>query len=738
MSFFFGVMSKNVVDAVICYANQHPLQKFTFIPSRRQIDYCKGYCMNWTSSDFVSYVYSQNTCKNILIERDHGGPGQGSMEDDGFSSLECDAKLFDIIHIDPWKKYPSFEEGLDWTVQMIRFCYSINPLLKYEIATEEAIRPFTVGEIEDLILALKSRLEDKMFQQIQYLVVQCGTSLLEAQNVGVFDSTRLIDMVALANKYGLTAKEHNGDWVALDVFKKKKALGLSCFNIAPELAYIESSVLLESLKKNPEDYLEVYRLCLESEKWKKWVGNGFDLTNKDKIILITCHYIYSSYHFQQIIGKQEYQDICEQIRVKLNQKIMDLYSCLDIDTDSSIVAEGSVEMGKHYSIRNECIFCCSKDFELLFERDYSSSLSLGLYDVSETGYGLFMPYNVLICNQCHTAQNKYLGDLSIVYHKNHMDNFGSTKHKKHLLFSEFICKNTDIKGIIEVGACHDTLASHILGGGCGMDYTIIEPSFTSSNTHIKVVPDFFENVDLRGLCGNTMIMSDVFEHFYKPLDVLKKIYEESSIQYIYLNHPDFDYSIHNNILMILNCEHTFLVEHSFLFSIFEKHGFRLTRRFDFENFSLFLEFERIPVLPMTLSVAGGRGEWGAMDCIRNINTRVDIKVFFDNLTRIVSRMNLFMEQHPQSRFYIWPTSVHSITFLTLGLNYKRLSAVLDNSPNKIGRYLYGYDLLCLSFDETVKTLGKNDYVFLGGAGNYIQELSLAHTNTNMYHFDSLF
>jgi hypothetical protein len=345
----------------------------------------------------------------------------------------------------------------------------------------------------------------------------------------------------------------------------------------------------------------------------------------------------------------------------------------------------------------------------------------------EKGKGLFMPYNILICNHCHTVQNQYLGDLSIVYHKNHIDNFGSTKHRKHLLFSDFICQNKNIKGIIEVGACHDTLATHILknreddignNGNRDIDYTIIEPSFTSIENQIKVIPDYIENVDLRGIYGNTMIMSDVFEHFYKPLDILKQIYEDSTIQYIYLNHPDFDYSIHNNILINLNCEHTFLVEHSFLFAVFEKYGFRLTRRFDFEHFSIFLEFERISSPFQGLE----------NNSIRNVNTRADVRHYFDNLIRIVSNINLFMEQHPQCRFYLWPTSIHTITLLTLGLDNKRLAGVLDNSPNKIGKYLYGYDLLCSSFDETLKTMGENDFVFLGGAGNYTQELTITNTN----------
>ena len=102
VKFFVGPMSKNVVDAVIEVNNDKNL-KIGFIPSRRQVEYNGGYVNNWATESFSEYVKSKNN--TIAIERDHGGPGQGYKDDDGIKSYEIDAKYFDIIHIDPWKKY---------------------------------------------------------------------------------------------------------------------------------------------------------------------------------------------------------------------------------------------------------------------------------------------------------------------------------------------------------------------------------------------------------------------------------------------------------------------------------------------------------------------------------------------------------------------------------------------------------------------------------------------------------
>ena len=33
--------------------------------------------------------------------------------DDGYDSLAYDCRYLDMIHIDPWKEYPKFKDGLD-------------------------------------------------------------------------------------------------------------------------------------------------------------------------------------------------------------------------------------------------------------------------------------------------------------------------------------------------------------------------------------------------------------------------------------------------------------------------------------------------------------------------------------------------------------------------------------------------------------------------------------------------
>ena len=186
-------MSKNVIDSTIEFCAETG-SEIAFIPSRRQIENDGGYVNNWKTNEFCEYVKERST---ILIVRDHSGPGQGKNDDDGYSSLREDCQHMDMIHIDPWKKYPSFEDGLEETARMIEFCLKINPEIEFEVGTEQSIRKFESEELESFIYSLKSRIGSAAFSKVKYLVIQSGTSLVGNEQTGSYDSKRLKEMISV-------------------------------------------------------------------------------------------------------------------------------------------------------------------------------------------------------------------------------------------------------------------------------------------------------------------------------------------------------------------------------------------------------------------------------------------------------------------------------------------------------------------------------------------------------------
>lgn len=327
--FYIGPMSKNVVDAIIDFQHKNKI-KIGLIPSRRQVDYNRGYVNNWTTEEFVNYVGGNLENPNIILQRDHAGPGQGSTWDDGYESLrnDCIAGL-DIIHIDPWKEHQDYTEGLKATIDMIKFCDSINYNMNYEIGTEESIRKFTTEELENFIVDLNYGLGQELFEKILYVVIQCGTSLKGTNQTGTYDKNRLIEMINLCKKYKLMSKEHNGDYQSISSINEKFSLGLDAINIAPEFGVLETKCYLAYINrsdpynyKNNKMFDEFFKICYNSRKWEKWVDKDFQpIKNQEKLIEICGHYVFSNPDFKKF--RNEKMD--EIIKLQIESKLKELY-----------------------------------------------------------------------------------------------------------------------------------------------------------------------------------------------------------------------------------------------------------------------------------------------------------------------------------------------------------------------------------------------------------------------------
>ena len=308
--FYIGPMSKNVVDAVIEFTEETD-NKIGFIPSRRQVEYNGGYVNNWTTEEFSNYVNGR-----VPIERDHGGVGQGYKDDDGYKSFRYDCENFDIIHIDPWKAYPNFDDGLKETLATINYIHNMNPNTLFEVGTEEAIRKFTPDELDKLLEELS---HFEFFDNIKYAVVQSGVGLDLGKrvNTGNFDLGRLKDFIRVCKRWGKLSKEHNGDYLTSEDVKVRFDVGLDSLNIAPEFGQLETLCYLEHMGDDIEDY---YKICYDSKRWEKWVSDDFvPEDNKKELIKICGHYVLSNEKFKNIKP-----NIDDKIKSTIKNKLADL------------------------------------------------------------------------------------------------------------------------------------------------------------------------------------------------------------------------------------------------------------------------------------------------------------------------------------------------------------------------------------------------------------------------------
>jgi hypothetical protein len=300
-------MSKQIVDSVL----ELQSDRFGLLPTRRQIDFDGGYVNGWDITTFYKYVRSKS---NIVLERDHAGPSQGKIEDDGLLSYANDAKFFDIIHIDPWKIIGNDKSiGITQTIDTMNYLYHINPNLKYEILTEEAIIRIEDFELDSILTFLNDNLKEEIFFNIEFVVIQSGVrlDLVNMKNSGHFNLQRLKSMVDICKRFNKKTKEHNGDYLTNEELKIRFDNGVDSLNIGPEIAQIQTLTYLEHMNETQID--EFYKICLDSKKWEKWVKSDFNINDKHKLIQVCGHYCYDSYKLPKMDSI-----IKEKIQNKLN------------------------------------------------------------------------------------------------------------------------------------------------------------------------------------------------------------------------------------------------------------------------------------------------------------------------------------------------------------------------------------------------------------------------------------
>jgi hypothetical protein len=287
-------MSKNVVDCVIKHGQKHSIG---LIPSRRQVDFSGGYVNGWNTEIFSSYIKKKNS--SILLCRDHGGAEQGQVSDDGNKSFETDAQYLDLIHIDPFRVSETIYQAAEKTADIIEKIFEVNPNIMYEVGTEEAIFKYQPEDLNWMLGYLKIRLRMEYFNQIKYAVVQSGTrlDLATRTNIGNYNNTRLQNFIEIVKNFDLMSKEHNGDYLtdSFDV-EVRFASGLDAINIAPEYGQIESEFYLEMCSKDNALFEQLYKICYNSGKWKKWISD-VSRVSKSQIVMTCCHYILSDKSF---------------------------------------------------------------------------------------------------------------------------------------------------------------------------------------------------------------------------------------------------------------------------------------------------------------------------------------------------------------------------------------------------------------------------------------------------------
>ena len=299
-----GPMSKNTIKAVIDVANEDEIPML-LIPSRRQVESIKfggGYVDS--TEHFVEYVRKNDKGGYILIERDHGGPGQGKNPIDSWDKVDAMLSYradiesgFDILHLDISKlENPTHEDLLDYYNSCEAECKEAGKEVLYEVGIE--LHGGTRTDIQEFTKLCEFIYEN--LPKTKFVVANVGFFVLD-KKYGHCDSFLLGKLNFIAQSHGMYVKLHNMDYTynTLQLECGIRSGHVSAINIAPELGTFETKLKLRRLRESGKfpQAEDIVRYSVNSGKWWKWVPDQFNVPNQEERTRLCGHYMYTDSYF---------------------------------------------------------------------------------------------------------------------------------------------------------------------------------------------------------------------------------------------------------------------------------------------------------------------------------------------------------------------------------------------------------------------------------------------------------
>jgi len=349
-----GPMSEVVIRATLELARDMDFPVM-LIASRNQIDSISlggGYVMGWDQKAFSQAI--QKTADEVGFDgllylcRDHGGPWQRDGEK--YSKLPAEEAMriakasyladleagFNLLHIDPTKDphcdgTVPMETVIERTLELIEYTEEqvqrLNlAAVSYEVGTEETMGGLISPDaFEQFFVELLGELDKRSLPHPAFIVGQTGTLVKMDRNVGHFDPEAAIQLCQIARKHGLGFKEHNADYLPLDILGMHPELDITSANVAPEFGVVETKSLLKLAAQEEQSISDgsvlepsnfasiIQKAALESGRWKKWlVKEEAHLTEDDiarspeklrEITAVCGHYVFDQEDVLSARGK---------------------------------------------------------------------------------------------------------------------------------------------------------------------------------------------------------------------------------------------------------------------------------------------------------------------------------------------------------------------------------------------------------------------------------------------------
>jgi 2-polyprenyl-3-methyl-5-hydroxy-6-metoxy-1,4-benzoquinol methylase len=310
--------------------------------------------------------------------------------------------------------------------------------------------------------------------------------------------------------------------------------------------------------------------------------------------------------------------------------------------------------------------------------------------------------------QTGLVQLTQLIPLEILYLEQHVDGCGPTWKRYYDDFAEYLLRRHPM-AVIEIGGGAGVLARTAVARRSDLPWTIVEPNPTiAPSGGIEVIEGFFSRGLIAGRWFDTVVFSQVMEHVYSPREFIQDIADALAPgQQLVFAYPNLALWLERKFTNTLNFEHTMLLTDAHLDALLPEYGLEIVDKTVYLEHSFFYTARKVagpvPRPPMPNLYAEYK------------------KLFLDFLgyhRSAVTALNAAMRESPGD-FYLFGAHIFSTFLFAFGLQQQRIKGILDNSPTKKGRRLYGTPYIVQNPEVL---LGRRDVTVILRAGIYNDEI----------------
>jgi len=286
-----------------------------------------------------------------------------------------------------------------------------------------------------------------------------------------------------------------------------------------------------------------------------------------------------------------------------------------------------------------------------------------------------------ICKETGIIQLHDPLPLELLYMDQHNDGTGKVWADHYREFSLFISEFKP-EHILELGGAHNKIAENFWKHCPNSSWTIVEPNPKYiTNPNIKVISDWFDESFSTSEKVDAVIHSHVLEHTYNPVAFIQHIGKFLAEGQMHIfTFPNMLPMLEKNWTNCLNFEHTAFLTEEIVETLLAREGFKIIKKSYFgDPHSIFYATRKTKV----------------KESKEYVNNYLQYKEIFTNYINyhrdLIADLNKKIEE-AENNIYIFGAHIFTQYLINFGLRADKIVSILDNSPIKIGKKLYGTDL----------------------------------------------